>query len=33
MSLTPPYRLDVIGDPSNLQARFNETPGPSGGTS
>lgn len=25
VSLSPPYRLDVIGDPSTLQARFNET--------
>ncbi len=27
VSLSPPYRLEVIGDASNLQARFNETPG------
>ena len=27
VSLSPPYRLEVIGDPSTLQARFNETPG------
>lgn len=27
VSLTPPYRVEVIGDPGNLQARFNETPG------
>lgn len=27
VSLSPPYRLDVIGDPGSLQARFNETPG------
>ena len=25
VSLSPPYRLDVIGDPNRLQARFNET--------
>lgn len=25
VSLSPPYRLEVIGDASNLQARFNET--------
>lgn len=27
VSLSPPYRLEVIGDASNLQARFNETAG------
>ncbi|MFT3886712.1 MAG: DUF881 domain-containing protein [Arachnia sp.] len=27
VSLNPPYRLDVIGDPSRLQARFNGTSG------
>lgn len=27
VSLTPPYRIEVIGDPGSLQARFNETPG------
>lgn len=25
VSLAPPYRLEVIGDPRTLQARFNET--------
>lgn len=27
VSLSPPYRIEVIGDASNLQARFNETAG------
>lgn len=27
VSLSPPYRLEVIGDPGSLQARFNETSG------
>ncbi len=26
-SLSPPYRIEVIGDPSTLPARFAETPG------
>lgn len=26
VSLSPPYRLEVIGDPGTLPARFNETP-------
>lgn len=27
VSLSPPYRLEVIGDPARLPARFNETTG------
>lgn len=27
VSLSPPYRVEVVGDPGSLQARFNETPG------
>lgn len=27
VSLSPPYRLEVIGNPDTLQARFNETTG------
>lgn len=27
VSLSPPYRVEVIGNPDTLQARFNETPG------
>lgn len=26
VSLSPPYRVEVIGDPATLQARFNQTP-------
>ena len=26
VSLSPPYRVEVIGNPDTLQARFNETP-------
>ncbi len=26
VSLSPPYRVEVIGDPATLPARFNETP-------
>lgn len=27
VSLSPPYRVEVIGNPDTLQARFNQTPG------
>ncbi len=29
VSLSPPYRVEVIGDPNTLQARFNQTAGAS----
>lgn len=29
VSLSPPYRVEAIGDPATLQARFNETAGAS----
>lgn len=27
VSLSPPYRVEVVGDPNTLQSRFNQTPG------